>query len=412
MLIFFRVVQGFVAGPMIPLSQSLLLSSYPKAQAGMALAIWSITTLVAPVMGPIVGGWITDNIAWPWIFYINIPVGIVSAWATWSIYKNRESPTKKLPVDGVGLALLVLWVGALQIMLDKGKELDWFSSSTIVALAAIAAVSFAVFLVWELVDNDHPVVDLRLFLRRNFWTGSVSLALGYGVYFGNVVLMPLWLQTYNGYTATEAGLLTAPVGLFAILLSPLVGKIIGKSDPRVLATFAFIVFGFSLWLRTFYTTSADFGHLVRPIVIQGIGVAFFFIPLVTLTLSGLTPDRIPAASGLSNFLRITAGAFGTSISTTLWEDRSVLHHARLAEAINGSSATTTQYLQGMQASGFTPEQSLAAINRTIDVQAYMLGANDIFYASALLFAGLILIVWLARPAKAGGAASEAAAGAH
>jgi DHA2 family multidrug resistance protein len=412
MLIFFRVIQGFVAGPMIPLSQSLLLSSYPKAQAGTALAIWSITTLVAPVMGPIVGGWITDNIAWPWIFYINIPVGILSAWATWSIFKHRDSPTKKLPIDGVGLGLLVLWVGSLQIMLDKGKELDWFNSSVIVGLAAVAVVAFTVFMVWELVDNDHPVVDLRLFLRRNFWTGSLALALGYGVYFGNVVLMPLWLQTYLGYTATEAGLLTAPVGLFAILLSPVVGKIIGKSDPRVLATFAFIVFGYSLWLRTGYNTQANFGYLARPIFIQGIGVAFFFIPLVTLTLSGLTPDKIPAASGLSNFLRITAGAFGTSISTTLWENRSVLHHARLTEAISNGNASTNQYLQGMQASGYSSDQALAAVNRSIDVQAYMLGANDIFYASAILFLALIIVVWLARPAKAGGGASEAAAGAH
>jgi MFS transporter, DHA2 family, multidrug resistance protein len=300
----------------------------------------------------------------------------------------------------------------LQIMLDKGKELDWFNSTVIVALAATAAVSFACFLVWELVDNDHPVVDLRLFLGRNFWTGSLALALGYGVYFGNVVLMPLWLQSYMGYTATEAGLLTAPVGLFAILLSPVVGKIIGKSDPRVLATFAFMVFGATLFMRTGYNTQANFGFLVRPILLQGIGVAFFFIPLVTLTLSGLPADRIPAASGLSNFLRITAGAFGTSISTTMWEDRSILHHARLTESITNGSAATTQYVQGMQASGFSVDQAMASLNRAIDQQAYMLGVNDIFFVSALLFTALIGVVWLARPVKAAGGASEAAAGAH
>jgi DHA2 family multidrug resistance protein len=412
MLIAFRVMQGFVAGPMIPLSQTLLLASYSKAQAGMALAVWAITTLVAPVTGPIVGGWITDNIAWPWIFYINIPVGIAAAWVTWTIFKKRETPIRKLPIDGVGLGLLVVWVGSLQIMLDKGKELDWFNSSVIVLLATVAAIAFACFLVWELVDNDHPVVDLRLFLGRNFLIGACTLALGYGVYFGNVVLMPLWLQTYLGYTATEAGLLTAPVGLFAILLSPLVGKIIGKTDPRALATFAFLVFGLTLFMRTSYNTQADFGFLMRPILIQGIGVAFFFIPLVTLTLSGLSPDRIPAASGLSNFLRITAGAFGTSISTTMWEDRSILHHARLTEGINNSSLATTQYVQNMQASGFSVDQAMAALDRTIDVQAYMLGVNDIFYVSGLLFLAMIFVVWLARPVKAASGASEAAAGAH
>ena len=412
MLILFRVLQGFVAGPMIPLSQALLLSSYPKAQAGAALAVWSITTLVAPVMGPMLGGWITDNIAWPWIFYINIPVGILAAYVTWVIFRERESPIRKLPIDGVGLGLLVLWVGSLQIMLDKGKELDWFSSGFIVALAAVAAVSFACFLVWELVDNDHPVVDLRLFKLRNFWTGTLTLALGYGVFFGNVVLMPLWLQLYMGYTATDAGLLTAPVGLFAILLSPFVGKYIGQVDPRKFATAAFVIFAAALYWRTFYNTQASFGFLVRPIILQGAAMAFFFIPLVTLTLSGLPPDRIAAASGLSNFARITAGAFGTSIATTMWEDRAILHHARLAESINSGNATATQYLQGMQSGGLTADQSMIALNRTIDVQAYMLGANDIFYVSALLFVALIGVVWIARPARSGGGASDAAAGAH
>jgi DHA2 family multidrug resistance protein len=412
MLILFRVLQGFVAGPMIPLSQALLLASYPKAQAGMALAVWSVTTLVAPVMGPMLGGWITDNISWPWIFYINIPVGIAAAWVTWVIFKKRETPIRKLPIDGVGLGLLVLWVGSLQIMLDKGKELDWFSSGFIIALASVAVISFACFLVWELVDNDHPVVDLRLFKIRNFWTGTLTLALGYGVFFGNVVLMPLWLQQYMGYTATDAGLLTAPVGLFAILLSPVVGKYIGKVDPRKFATAAFLIFGAALYWRTFYNTQASFSYLVQPIILQGAAMAFFFIPLVTLTLSGLPPERIAAASGLSNFARITAGAFGTSIATTLWEDRAILHHARLTEAINNGSANANQYLQGLQNGGLSADQSLVAVNRTIDVQAYMLGANDIFYASAILFILLIGVVWLARPVKAGGGASEAAAGAH
>src|SRR5436190_997631 len=161
LLIAFRVLQGAVAGPMIPLSQSLLLASYPKAKAGSALAIWGITTLVAPVVGPLLGGWLTDNLSWPWIFYINVPVGLAAAGVTWVIYRTRETPTRKLPIDGVGLGLLVIWVGALQVMLDKGKDLDWFGSTQIVILGITAVVGFALFLVWELTEA-HPVVDLRL----------------------------------------------------------------------------------------------------------------------------------------------------------------------------------------------------------------------------------------------------------
>jgi DHA2 family multidrug resistance protein len=210
-LIFLRVLQGLVAGPMIPLSQALLLSSYPKALAGLAMALWSMTTLVAPVMGPLLGGWITDNISWPWIFYINIPVGFGAAFITWSIFRKRESPTKKLPIDSVGLALLVVWIGSLQIMLDKGQELDWFHSGEVIALGIVALVGLIAFVIWELTE-EHPVVDLTLFKRRNFWAGALALSVGYGLFFGNVVLLPLWLQQYMGYTATQAGMVLAPVG--------------------------------------------------------------------------------------------------------------------------------------------------------------------------------------------------------
>jgi len=407
-LIFFRVVQGAVAGPMIPLSQSLLLASYPRAKAGMALSLWSMTTLVAPVMGPLLGGWITDNISWPWIFYINVPIGIAAAGITWSIYARRESPTRKLPIDKVGLALLVLWVGSLQIMLDKGKELDWFHSNLIVTFAVLAVVGFIVFVAWELTE-EHPVVDLRLFARRNFWTGTVAISLGYGVFFGNVVLLPLWLQQFMGYTATDAGLVLAPVGLLAILLSPVVGRYIGQVDPRRFATLAFGVFALVLWMRSHFNTQADIGTILVPTVIQGIAMATFFIPLLTIILSGLPPERIPAASGLSNFVRITAGAIGTSVATTVWDDRATLHHVQLVEQINNVSPATGDAFKGLAASGFTPEQAAAQINRLIDQQAFMLSANDIFAASAVLFLMLIGVVWLARPAKGGGGADASAA---
>jgi DHA2 family multidrug resistance protein len=399
-----------VAGPMIPLSQTLLLSSYPRAKAGMAMALWSMTTLVAPVMGPLLGGWITDNISWPWIFYINIPVGIVAALITWGIYRDRESTTRKVPIDAIGLALLVVWVGSLQLMLDKGKELDWFHSAEIVILCAVAVVGFAFFLVWELTDK-HPVVDLSLFKRRNFWTGAVATAVAYGLFFGNIVLLPLWLQQYMGYTATQAGMAMAPVGLLAIVLSPMVGMTVGKVDPRRYATFSFLVFALVLWMRAGFNTQADFTTIMIPTVVQGIAMAFFFIPLVTITLSGLSPDRIPAASGLSNFLRITGGAIGTSVTTTLWENRAALHHAQLVESVNHGNAAATSAISGLGASGFGTEQVLAQLNRLVDQQAFMLATSDIFYASAVLFIMLIPLVWLARPQR-GGAGADAAAGAH
>jgi DHA2 family multidrug resistance protein len=409
-LILFRALQGFVAGPMIPLSQTLLLSSYPKAKAGLAMAMWSMTTLVAPVMGPLLGGWITDNISWPWIFYINIPVGIVAASITWALYRKRESTTHKVPIDAIGLALLVLWVGSMQLMLDKGKELDWFHSPQIVTMAVVAVVGFAFFLIWELTDK-HPVVDLSLFKRRNFWSGAVATAVAYGLFFGNVVLLPLWLQQWMGYTATQAGMIMAPVGLLAIFFSPVVGLTVAKIDPRRYATFSFLVFALVLWMRSNFNTQADFVTIIIPTIIQGIAMAFFFIPLVTITLSGLTPDRIPAASGLSNFLRITAGAMGTSLTTTLWDNRATLHHAQLSEAINQGNNTASSAMSGLASSGFSTDQVLGQINRIVDQQAYMLATNDIFYASAILFLLLIPLVWLAKPQK-GGAGGDAAAGAH
>ncbi len=410
-LIFLRVLQGLVAGPMIPLSQALLLSSYPKALAGLAMALWSMTTLVAPVMGPLLGGWITDNISWPWIFYINIPVGFGAAFITWSIFRKRESATRKLPIDSVGLALLVIWVGALQIMLDKGQELDWFHSGEVVALAIIALVGLIAFVIWELTE-EHPVVDLTLFKKRNFWAGALALSVGYGLFFGNVVLLPLWLQQYMGYTATQAGMVLAPVGAFALLLSPVVGKNIAKVDPRRFAAFAFLVFALVLWMRSNFNTQADFRTIMIPTIIQGVAMAFFFIPLVTITLSGISPDKIPAASGLSNFVRITAGSFGTSIATTIWQDRAAMHHAQISEYVNQGSTATNSALTGLAGAGLTPDQALGTINRLVDQQAYMLAANDVFYVSSLIFLLLIPLVFLTRHTQAGAGSADAAAGAH
>ncbi|MEO8298182.1 MAG: DHA2 family efflux MFS transporter permease subunit, partial [Burkholderiales bacterium] len=411
MLVAFRVMQGLVAGPMIPLSQTLLLSSYPRAKAGTALALWGMTTLVAPVVGPLLGGWITDHISWPWIFYINVPVGLFAAALTWSVYHKRETPRRKLPIDGVGLVLLVLWVGAMQLMVDKGKELDWFASGQIIALAVLAVVGLAFFVAWELTDK-HPVVDLTLFFRRNFSFGVVSLSVAYGLFFGNVVLLPLWLQQYMGYTAISAGMALAPVGILAIVLTPVVGRNVARWDPRIMASGAFVVFGLVLWMRSQFTTQTDFTTILLPTLIQGAAMAFFFIPLTTLTLAGLPPERMPAAAGLSNFVRIMAGAVGTSIATTLWDSRAALHHAHLVERLQTGDPVAQEALGRMTAGGLSPEQALAQLNRLIDQQAMTRAADDIFYASSLLFVAMIALIWFTRrPPRAGGAAVDLG-GAH
>ncbi|WP_058034369.1 DHA2 family efflux MFS transporter permease subunit [Burkholderia pseudomallei] len=405
-----RVLQGAVAGPMIPLSQALLLSSYPRAKAPMALALWSMTTLIAPVAGPILGGWISDNYSWPWIFYVNIPVGIAAAAVTWMIYRSRESAVRRAPIDGVGLALLVIWVGSLQIMLDKGKDLDWFASTTIVVLALTALIAFAFFVVWEL-TAEHPVVDLSLFRMRNFSGGTIALSVGYGLYFGNLVLLPLWLQTQIGYTATDAGLVMAPVGFFAILLSPLTGKFLSRTDPRYIATAAFLTFALCFWMRSRYTTGVDEWSLMAPTFVQGIAMAGFFIPLVSITLSGLPGHRIPAASGLSNFVRIMCGGIGTSIFQTAWDHRNNFHHAQLVEQANPYNPTFDQAVTQMGQLGFTRDQAHGLINNMATQQAAQLGVNDLFYISAAIFVLLIALIWITKPERAGGGDSSAAASA-
>ncbi|MER1966481.1 DHA2 family efflux MFS transporter permease subunit [Castellaniella sp. GW247-6E4] len=410
-LVFFRVLQGAVAGPMIPLSQSLMLATYPKAKAGMALAMWSMTILIGPIAGPLLGGWISDNYSWSWIFYINVPVGLVAGWGSWQVYKARDSRRVHLPIDRMGLVLLVVWVGALQVLLDKGKELEWFASPIICALAVTSVVAFVYFVIWELTAR-HPIVDLTLFAGRNFTAGVISLSVAYGVFFGTVVLLPLWLQSTMGYTATWAGIASAPVGILAIILSPVVGKLLAKHDPRVIATVAFLIFSLISYMRAQFNTQVDLYAVMLPTFIQGAAMATFFIPLTTLTLSGLSADRIPAAAGLSNFARLVCGAFGTSITTTLWDNRATLHHSRMTEVARPGEPAFDHIMNGLHQLGLSTQQGAALIDRTIGQQAYTMSATDIFYASALVFLLLIGLIWTAKPKSARQALSSGGAGVH
>src|SRR5579859_6278236 len=262
-LIVFRVLQGAVSGPMIPGSQALLINVFGPAKRHTALMIWSLTTLMAPIAGPLLGGYISDNYYWAWIFLINIPVGILCVTICWQNLKSHETPTQKLPIDRIGLALLFVWVGALQVMLDKGKDLDWFNSAAIIALTVVTAVSFVVWLIWTLTEK-HPIVDLSLFKSRSFALGTLALCLGYAVFFGNIVLMPLWLQSFVGYTATWAGLVSAPSGVTAVLTSLMVGRLMQRHDPRVLAAASFGFFTVSYFMRSHLTADASFVAFMAP----------------------------------------------------------------------------------------------------------------------------------------------------
>jgi DHA2 family multidrug resistance protein len=399
-LVAFRVLQGLVAGPMVPVSQSMLLATFGPGGAGTALAIWAMTATLAPISGPIIGGYITEQISWPWIFYINVPVGLLAGGMIWFLYRDRETPRQRVPVDVVGLALLVVWVAALQVMLDKGKELDWFSSGEIVALACVAVVGFALFLVWELLDNPHPIVDLQLLRDRDFWTGTATLSVGYAVFFGAIVVLPLWLQASMGYTQIWAGMMMMPFGILALVLAPLIGRTLHVVDARLVACIGFLIFALVSFMRAGFNLEADWRAIALPMFIQGAGNVMFFLPLTALALRSMSPERMPGATGLQNFLRYMGGAVGASLAITLWDDRAKLHRAHLAEHVVRGDPATESALAGMQAQGFSPEQALGRIDLALDTQARMLSTIDLFWLSGVLFLALAVLVWLANPPRA------------
>ncbi len=401
-LVAFRVLQGAVSGPMIPGSQALLLSIFPPTRRGHALAIWSMTTLFAPIAGPILGGYISDTYAWQWIFLINLPVGVICAFFSWRGLAGRETPTRKIPVDKVGLALLVIWVGSLQVMLDTGKDADWFSSPQIVILALVSGITFLVWLIWEVTD-DHPIVDLSLFANRNFALGTLALCLVYAVFFGNIIILPLWLQTQMAYTASWSGLVVAPSGMVAVFLTATLVRAISGIDARWTASIAIIAFAVSFSMRADLTPDASFDALILPMLVQGIAMSLFFVALVTIALRDIPPARMPVASGLSNFTRITAGSFAASLTTTLWDRREALHQSRLAETVSVFDPTLVQAMTGPSAtvSGATPAQGLALWTHELVAQAYAMASIDYFWLSSWVVLVMIPVIWLARSTRNG-----------
>ena len=400
-LIIFRVLQGAVSGPMIPGSQALLIMIFPATQRGTALAIWSMTTLVAPICGPILGGYISDNISWPWIFLINLPVGVVCSVICWRNMMSRETPTRSVPIDRTGFFLLLTWVGALQVMLDTGKDADWFNSPAIIVEGIIAIIGFAAWLIWEL-NEEHPIVDLSLMKSRNFVIATLVSCLGYALFFGANLLQPLWLQTRMGYIATWAGLVAAPSGVVAVFLTPFAARLMNRVDARWTASLSLLAFAASFFLRSRFTTDVDFYALIMPMLVQGVAMSTFFVSMVALSLNGVPGHQVPQASGLYNFLRITAGSFAASLVTTWWDNSATMHQSRLSEVMGSGDPAFTAGLQTLRGVGLGATQAVGAVTNQVTNQAYLLATDDIFRIAAGLMVLLLPCVWLTRKALGGG----------
>jgi DHA2 family multidrug resistance protein len=398
-----RVVQGAVGGPMMPLAQALLLNNYPKERQVMAMALWSMTVSVAPVFGPILGGWISDNYHWGWIFFINVPVGALVFFLTRRLLAGRESSIRRPTFNLISFAFLALGVGAFQIMLDRGRELDWFGSNEIVALAVLAVAGIGFLIAWDL-SGPSPLLDFSLFGDRNFSVGVALISLGMMIYLGTVVLLPLLLQTRFGYTATWAGLASAPVGLLPVLLTPVLGKYLNKVDLRLVITFGFLVFAYCMHLRTGFAPNADLRFVVWPQILQGLAMACFFVPITTLTFSGLKPRQMAGAAGLFNCIRTLFGAIGASVVTTLWERREALHHARLRGSVDPYNPLAAEMFTRLEGLGLTQEQAAAYIDRQISAQGFILAAGEMYQLCAAAFLVMIGLVWAARSTTRGGRA--------
>jgi MFS transporter, DHA2 family, multidrug resistance protein len=396
MLVLGRVLQGLSGGVLMPLSQTLLLRIFPKEKAAAAMALWAMTTLTAPILGPILGGWLCDTYSWPIIFFINVPLAAIFAPVAWRLLRRYQEALVRAPIDVVGLGLLIVFVGALQLMLDLGKEQDWFASTEICVLAIVAALGFVAFLIWELTER-HPIVDLRVFRHRGFSAAVLTISLGFGAMFASNVLTPLWLQSYMGYTATWAGFATAWTGALAVFAAPIAGKLMTKVDPRRLITFGLLWLGFVMILRSHSTSAMSYWQISMPLLLMGAGLPFFFVPLTALSLGSVEEHETASAAGLQNFLRTLSGAVATSIVTTSWEDQTTYMHAELA----GLTDRSSEAVRSLMGSGLSMDGVRTVLDQIVQGQSVMLATNQILTVVAAVFALGAAVIWLApRPTRA------------
>jgi len=402
MLIIFRILQGAVAGSLIPLSQSLIIATNPPERRGTALGFWTTIVIVAPVMGPIIGGYLTEEYSWPWIFYINIPIALFSALVTRNLLKHYESPIVRNPIDWAGLCLLSLGVACMQIMLDKGKDLDWFDSNVILTLTLVSVVSLTYFGLWNHLQK-YPIVDFSFFKLRNFAVGTVVTTVGYLAYFASTVTVPLWLQTEQYYTPYWAGVAIAPVGIPAMFLSTLVGKFMRRFDLRRVAALSFLILSLSFFNQSHFTTQVNLPEIMLTRFYQGFGIAIFFLPLVQLSLSEVPTEKLPSATGLFHFIRLLIGSgFGTSLAIELWTRLAIFHHARLADFVTPYRAVISQFYRRLD--NENPTFNPAVVSQWIDIQveqqAFMLSTNDLAWLSGWLLLFMIPLLYFCKKVRA------------
>jgi DHA2 family multidrug resistance protein len=393
MLLGMRVLMGLVGGPIMPLSQMLLLRIFPKEKATLATVIWAMTTLIGPVAGPILGGIICDSIGWPWIFHIMVPMAVVGGLALSFLLRGQPDPTLPAKVDGVGLGLLVVWVGALQIMLDEGRNQDWFNSPEICTLGVVAVIGFLVFLIWELTEAN-PIVNLKIFRYRGFVAAAMTYSVGFGAFFASIVLLPLWLQSNMGYTATWAGYATGIMGIFAVLTAPLVGKAVEKVDARLIVCLGIVGLGLiSVW-RMGFTPDVSFSQMAWPTLLTGPFMVMFFVPVTGLAMASVPHDDQANAAGLSNFMRTLAGAFATSLVQTGWSDATRHNQTELAGVLHFGPAL----VDWMKSAGATGDQATELLTHLMESQSVMLATLNMFAVIALCFGFAATLIWLApRP---------------
>jgi DHA2 family multidrug resistance protein len=402
MLLLMRVLQGAAGGPLMALSQTLLLRIFPKERAMQATGLWAMTTLLAPVAGPVLGGWICDNWSWSWVFIVNVPLALVFSVIAFKLLRGYEDPLVRKPVDKVGFALLVVWVGALQIMLDEGKDLDWFASHEIIVLTIVAVIGFLAFLIWELTE-EHPIVDVRVFRHRGFGASMFVLALAFGCFFGLNVLTPLWLQYNLGYTTTWAGIVVAWGGLLQVVFSPVAANLSNRVDPRWLIFIGCAWLGGDTLWRAVATTDMDYWSIVVPLFVMGVGMPMFYVPLTGLAMGSVEEKEMASAAGLMNFVRTISGAIATSLVTTFWQDGRYTAHDQLSGIVDpagelGTLIERTPALVGQ----FGRE----LFDMAVTSQSMMLATNGLMLAIAvILFISAFSIVLAPKPTRTVDAAS-------
>ena len=403
MLVIFRVLQGLCGGLVMPLAQTLLLRIYPRSQHNKAMMLWSSTILIAPALGPNLGGYISDNWSWHWIFLINIPLAIVLVGFGSILLRPAETQTRKVPIDKVGLGLLVFWIACLQLMLDLGRVHDWFQDPMILLLAIGAGVGFLAFLIWELTE-EHPIVDIRIFRHRGFTFGVVALSLCFGGYFASLVVIPQWLQTWMGYSAADAGMIVGFTAMAAITTSRFSGKAMNHFDPRLLVCCAVAWLGCMSVMRSNWTSEADFWAIATPQILQGFAMTFFILPLTTISIGSVEPDEVASAAGLQNFVRTISLGIATALSVTIWDSTQ-----RAAQSEMAANLQADDTLASLQASGLPLEQARQIIANLVEREASIVGLDYLFLLSAVAFFLSAAAIWLTPKPRSPGVGS---AGGH